>query len=287
MDFTLSSYKAVLQALQSHGYSLITLAGYIKTEPKPLKRKSEIANPKLILLRHDVEARYQNAKQFAILQHEMGIRGSYYFRLYKKPGDESIIRSIADMGHEIGYHYDDLSYCKGNHEKAIIRFQENLNYLRAIAPVSTITMEGAPLSKYDNKDLWKHYNYRDFGIIGEPYFDLSFGSEFNHPKTPNTKHQTPNNFFYLTDTGRRWDGWRVSVRDKVPQQEEWIKQGLVFRSTHDIIKAVNERRLPDKIMMTFHPQRWTDKPLPWIKELLWQGVKNVGKRVLKAVRSER
>ncbi|MDX9771342.1 MAG: hypothetical protein RBT19_13360 [Tenuifilaceae bacterium] len=26
-------------------------------------------------------------------------------------------------------------------------------------------------------------------------------------------------FFYLTDTGRRWDGWRSSVQDRVPQQE--------------------------------------------------------------------
>jgi hypothetical protein len=70
------------------------------------------------------------------------------------------------------------------------------------------------------------------------------------------------------------------VHGKVPRQEYWIKQGLVFHSTRDIIKAANEGRLPDKIMMTFHPQRWNDKPLPWLKELVWQGVKNVGKRVL-------
>lgn len=26
-------------------------------------------------------------------------------------------------------------------------------------------------------------------------------------------------------------------------------------------------RLPDKIMINTHPQRWADRPLPWIKEL--------------------
>lgn len=57
-----------------------------------------------------------------------------------------------------------------------------------------------------------------------------------------------NKFFYLTDTGRKWDGWKTSVRDKVAQQEEWVKQGLVFYSTQDIIRAVegqearNDRR---------------------------------------------
>ena len=72
----------------------------------------------------------------------------------------------------------------------------------------------------------------------------------------------------------------MSVRDKVPQQEEWIRKGLVFKSTHDIIKGAEEGRLPDKIMMTFHPQRWTDNRLLWVKELLMQNVKNQVKRVL-------
>ena len=53
-------------------------------------------------------------------------------------------------------------------------------------------------NKYDNKQLWKYYNYKAYGIIGEPYFDINF-----------------NDVFYLTDTGRRWDGDKVSVRDKV------------------------------------------------------------------------
>jgi len=107
--------------------------------------------------------------------------------------------------------------------------------------------------------------------------------------------------FYLTDTGRRWDGWKTSVRDKVPQQAEWVKQGLVFHSTQDIIHALkrewSSRRaeplevggvkrtssgaeMPDQIMMTFHPQRWNDKAFPWLKELLIQNLKNQIKKLL-------
>ncbi len=106
-------------------------------------------------------------------------------------------------------------------DSAIISFQHNLEKLRQLVPVKNICMHGSPRSKYDNRDLWKKYNYRDFGIIGEPYFDMDF-----------------DDVFYLTDTGRRWDGWKVSVRDKVPQQERWVGEGLVFRSTHDIIRAI-------------------------------------------------
>jgi hypothetical protein len=86
--------------------------------------------------------------------------------------------------------------------------------------------------------------------------------------------------FNLTDTGRRWDGWKVSLRNKVPQQETWAKQGLVFHSTKDIIHAAENNQLPDKIMIKTHPQRRTDRPVPWVKELVWQNVKNVGKYFL-------
>ena len=57
-----------------------------------------------------------------------------------------------------------------------------------LSPVKTICMHGSPLSKWDNRDLWKRYNYRDFGIIAEPYFDLDFDE-----------------VFYITDTGRSWN----------------------------------------------------------------------------------
>jgi hypothetical protein len=70
------------------------------------------------------------------------------------------------------------------------------------------------------------------------------------------------------------------VRDKVPQQEEWNKKGLVFHSTQDIIQAIASGKarsgaeMPTKIMFTFHPQRWTDNPVLWMKELLMQAAKN-------------
>jgi|ERR1035437_5345325 hypothetical protein len=71
-------------------------------------------------------------------------------------------------------------------------------------------MHGSPLSKYDSKDLWKKYNYRDYKIIGEPYFDVDF-----------------NKVFYLTDTGRRWDGEKVSVTKYFLEiQKDYLIYGL-------------------------------------------------------------
>jgi len=104
--------------------------------------------------------------------------------------------------------------------------------------------------------IFGKYDYKSLGIIAEPYFDIDFSK-----------------VFYLTDTGRRWDGYKVSVRDKIPiHQERWNNEGLVFHSTVDIINGIN--KLPERIMFTIHPQRWHNAFIPWCKELVIQNLKN-------------
>lgn len=248
MDFTFKTYKSLLLHLKEAGYQFQTLLAYLGDPAE-----------KVVLLRHDVEAKYPHALHFAKVQTELNIQGSYYFRFLKNHYDRDIIRKIADLGHEIGYHYDDLSFYKGDYDKAIARFKKNLETLREIADVKTICMEGAPISKYDNRNLWKKYKLEDFGIIGEPYFDLDF-----------------NKVFYLTDTGRNW-GQQFSVRDRVNHIE--FQKGQ-FKTTNDIINALGHNSLPDQIMITFHPQRWNDKLGAWLWELVFQNLKNQVKAVL-------
>ncbi len=33
-------------------------------------------------------------------------------------------------------------------------------------------------------------------------------------------------------------------------------------------------------MLTVHPQRWDNRPIPWVKEFIWQNIKNVGKKII-------
>jgi len=60
----------------------------------------------------------------------------------------------------------------------------------------------------------------------------------------------------------------------------YYRHRLSFHIANQIIDAVNNKQLPKNIMFTFHPQRWTDNPVLWLKELLLQRVKNVIKRVM-------
>ena len=263
-DFTLQTYRQLLNALHAARYRSLTLQDYFAAKQQGVT----ISGP-FVILRHDVDLKAENSLRTAQIEAEMGFRASYYFRVVPDSNKPDIIRQIARMGHEIGYHYEDMSLANGDVEKAIKHFEQQLAYFRTFYPVKTICMHGAPTSKYDGKDLWKHYNYRDYGIIGEPYFDVDYSQ-----------------VVYLTDTGRCWDGYKVSVRDKIEKyQDEWTKQGLVFHTTEQLINWLqddsHERR---NLLITTHPQRWTDDNAAWLKELTMQKAKNIVKRVLVATK---
>ncbi len=251
MDFTIETYKTLLKHLQLANYEFVKFNEFHLVQDK-----------KAVTLRHDVDLLPKNSLRFAKIQAELGIKGTYYFRAVPESWDELVIKEISSLGHEIGYHYENLTVCNGNIDSAFEDFKRNLEALRKLANVTTICMHGSPKSPFDSKDLWKKYNYRDLGIIAEPYFDVDF-----------------NKTFYLTDTGRRWDGYKVSVRDKIPlHQDRWNKEGLTFHNTQDIINRANE--LPNKIMFTFHPQRWHDNVMDWSKEFVLQNTKNAVKYFL-------
>ena len=255
MDFTIRKYKELLLSLQQQGYQFITFEQYC-TQNKPTGQ--------WVILRHDVDRKPQNSLATAQIEHSLGIRASYYFRIVPDSNQPEYIRQIAALGHEIGYHYEDMAIANGNAEKAFLHFQQQLAYFRQFYPVRSICMHGAPTSQWDGRELWKQYDYRSVNIIGEPYFDMDFSE-----------------VLYLTDTGRCWDGYNVSVRDKIPvYQDEWVTQGLVYHTTNDLIRAIQVGRTPRRMMITTHPQRWTDNYWAWAKELILQSVKNIIKRII-------
>ena len=246
-DFTVYAYKELLDALISADYEFQTFRDYLKN---PLE--------KVVILRHDVDKKPGNSLRFAEIEHEKGLKASYFFRVVPESLHEDKLLAISKLGHEIGYHYEDMDPAKGDPKKAIRSFEENLKKLKKLAPIHTICMHGSPLSKYDNKELWQHYDYHVYGIIGEPYFDLDYSK-----------------IFYITDTGRKWNNRDASIRDKVESPFE-----IEVRSTQHFIELIKAGQMPEKMMINTHPQRWNDKLVPWVVELVSQTVKNRIKKIV-------
>ena len=222
---------------------------------------------KCFSLRHDVDLRPDFSLRVAQVEASMGMQATYYFRTVPESYDEDIIKQIVSLGHTAGYHYECLTTCKGDMEAAYEDFCRNLEKLRKVVPVTTACAHGSPRSPWNSQSLWEQYDIHALGIEYEPMLDTDFSKTL-----------------YLTDTGRRWDGYKVSVRDKVPQyQEKWEQEGLVFHSTDDIIHAINNMHHPihqKELLINTHPQRWMPFGSGWMKEAVLQNCKNVVKRIM-------
>lgn len=247
MDFTFTIYKTLLTTLQSAGYAIYTFEDYLKTDKHV---------EKFVILRHDVDEIAGNALQMAKLEHSLGIRATYYFRIVKQSNNPEIIKQIAAMKHEIGYHYEDLAMAEGDYEKAIKSFQLNLTYFRKYYPVKTVCMHGSATSEHDNRLLWSTYKLEDFDLWGEPYLSLDFKK-----------------IFYLSDTGYAWDGGKFAVRDVVENNF-----GISYHSTQEIILSIEKGNFPSQVMILAHTL-WTNNYLQWILLHLREFIRNNFKRM--------
>ena len=250
MDFTIEKYRELLTALKQH---------------------------KDHRIRHDVDLYPERSLRVALVEASMGVKATYYFRAMHFDTHAETIRAIVDLGHEAGYHYECLTTCNGDVEAAYNDFCHNLERLRQVVPVRTACAHGSPRSPWDSQEIWgrrdeesksqRVYDIHALGIDYEPMLDTDFSTTL-----------------YLTDTGRRWDGFRVSVRDKVPEhQDEWTRAGLSFHTTDDIIHALNniEHHIHSKaLLVNTHPQRWLPFGAQWMAESGLQWWKNQAKRLI-------
>lgn len=259
-DFTLLIYKSLIKSLLSAEYEFITFSEYVR------QKDSGILPSKFVILRHDVDDLAQNSMDFANIQAEIGVNGTFYFRMVPQSFNEDIIKSMLNQGHEVGYHYETMDTSSGDVQAAYDEFLRHLKTFNSICKVETISMHGSPLSKHDNRDIWRQFSYKDLGIIGEPYFDFDF-----------------NAVYYITDTGRAWDGHKYNIRDKAPVENPLTNPDFIernYHSTRDIIQAILNGTYPDKVMMNFHPERWTDNNGQWINQFVKQNLKNQVKRLI-------
>ena len=113
-DFTLYIYRELLETLQKAGYELISYAEYCKG----------IRPARFVILRHDVDKKPENSVRTAQIEHALGARATYYFRTSESGAfSPDAIRAIVKLGHEIGYHYEDMRLCNGDVEKAYSHFE--------------------------------------------------------------------------------------------------------------------------------------------------------------------
>jgi len=276
IDFTFAKYRELCEVISKAEYTPLTVEKYLSLKDKP---------EPFVIIRHDVDSQPEYALKMAKLENEFGIASSYYFRYIESIFLPDLIKKIAGLGHEIGYHYEVLDKARGNHAQAIKIFEKELNEFRRLYDVKTIAQHGSPLigtlaaisisgmftiakslirhedvfTHWTSRDLWTKYNFKDFGIIGEAYLSINFDE-----------------ILYLSDTGRSWNSTRYKIKDFV---DDGLHIQIKVKHTDDIIKIIKKRDM--NIYILVHANQWKENFREWLKWLMLQQIRNAGKLGLK------
>lgn len=208
---------------------------------------------RFFIMRHDVDGNVGNAIEMAKIDASYGIRATYYFRMKPRLFQPQVIRTIAEFGHEVGYHYEVLSDTRGDFAAARELFKSNLLKLRNIAPVKTVCMHGASLSKHHNLDFWKQNALEDFDLVAEPYLTIDYSD-----------------MYYFSDTGLCWDNQRFNLRDIVDAKEH-----VEIQSTPHLIDFITTQTSLKGALLT-HTNIWTDRlPVLMFYKLAFWGVNRI------------
>lgn len=231
LDFTCGKYEELCRTIAASRYSAVTLAGYL--------RLNHDRNSKpYIIMRHDIDRSPRRALDAALIEHRHGIAATYYFRNQKGTYVPDLLDKIASLGHEIGLHYETVDKCRGDAASARALFQEELGLFRSRYEINTVCAHGNPLTRFDNKDIWKTASLSDFGLLGEAFLSLDY-----------------ERFAYFSDSGRTWLN---SESQKMPGKDcvktafgQWQP-----KTSDDVIEIIREGKLPNICILT-HPERWT------------------------------
>jgi hypothetical protein len=253
-DFTFEIYDRLLEAGLGADYEHITVREYLSRNSLP---------EQFVIHRHDVDRKPENALQMARLEADHGISATYYFRTIDKTFQSDLIRNIERLGHEIGYHYEDLDWADGDVEEAHNSFETHLGRLREHAPVDTVCMHGNPLTSYDNRNMWNETrSVEEYGLLGEAYLSMDFVD-----------------VTYFSDTGRTWKDGRLKIKDNTIGD---ATKAVSADTTQDLISLLQRQAIP-RVCLLSHPNRWADNSLEYIAEYMKDKAVNAVKHGLNLV----
>jgi len=279
LDYTFNKLHELCKVISNSQYVPLTIEEYLSSEKKP---------ERFIIIRHDIDLEPAYSLKLAKIEKEFGITSTYYFRATEDVFQPDIIKSIADLGHEIGYHYEVLDKAKGDYDQAIKIFKEELNKFRQVYDVKTICPHGSPIigtlspysflgictiiktilqggdvfTSWKNQDLWGKYDFKLFDIIGDAYLSIDFGR-----------------IMYFSDTGRNWNSTRYKIKDVVDNSVSQISE-VKINCTDDIIELIKQEEIKN-IYILIHANHWKDNFGSWLRWLILLYIRNIGKLGLK------
>lgn len=211
------------------------------TVEKACENISDLNKP-FIIIKHDVEDKLEKALEISKIEHSFGIKATYYVHSFFlcDPQNVDMLKEIANLGHEIGYHYDVLDNNDGDKNNAIQEFREALSdFAKNGLTIKTVCPHGNPLKKRvgysSNKDFFLDAEIRKlFDSIVDVY--ITFPDMLDK------------DYWYITDAG-----YAYSYRDAKSTKTDATEKFYPLDSKDDIIKMIQDGQ---SMIMSTHSHRY-------------------------------
>lgn len=172
IPFTFKGYIDLINTLRESGYKFADYHDYARFS-------------RCVILRHDIDNSIEKAITIAELEHEQGVKATYFTLLrtdfYNPASKKGLaeLKKIQSLGHEIGLHFDEMAYDLIDDVVETIKKETIILSDIIGTPITTVSMHRPSQKTLDgNYDLTPMVN--------------SYGKTFF------------NDFKYLSDSRRRW-----------------------------------------------------------------------------------
>ena len=182
-NFTYKHFRDAINLAKSLGFGFYSMHDFLKEEPKN----------KFIVMRHDVDLSLKHALAMAKAEKSLGIKSTYFIRtdgIFNPFNGKNLnmLKEIAKLGHEIGYHYE-IGSSISNFKKDFLRQK------RKFEDILKQKIHGAALHRTKNFNAKSSANKLNFVEAFLPELDLEYDA-YSDIFLKEMK--------YISDSGYRW-----------------------------------------------------------------------------------
>jgi hypothetical protein len=179
--FTFAYYRKMLQAVLDDGYKITSFEKY------------DGGNERTLILRHDVDYTLNGVSQLALIESELGVTATYFFRVHAHeyncftPHVYRLIHSLRDLGHEIGLHFEAMTIGRALDVSPNLLLQQEKTVLEAITGLQIqSTSEHRDISQvvHDTGNYHDHFDpleagFKNYALENRFFKDMKYLSDSN------------------------------------------------------------------------------------------------------------
>ena len=219
-----------------------------------------------ISLKHDVETNIKKAYKISKIESKFGHCGVFYVQAYllKEKKNVNVLLKMQQMGHEITYHHDVMDSNKGDIDKAILEFEQNIKLFEAAGfNIETVCQHGNPLIERkgynSNRDFFRSEKVKNlYPQISDIMVDF--------------KYKKRTEYRYYSDAGRKFKCIYDPLNNDVVKSDE---KNIEYSTLNEVWNSLD---LSQGNIISIHPHRWTKFTIVYLlKNLTFKIIRKVAK----------